>query len=209
MEQSLQFRQAFAQSPLVQECESQMNNLGNNLLSACRNAIDTASRLDQHNFKLKYNNIPLPALRKIYRVYTVIRHLLYPYFTENVLPSNPPQNEVQISVKMNENSNALSVNIKAPIMDVIFTNVRLSPLETSLFQLNPNSKALERLGKQFSPLFSQRKFTLASMLIFGITIIKVALMLNSLQGIYRIHVSIILQKGDFINITRIRLVRGW
>jgi hypothetical protein len=157
MEQSLEFRQAVAESPLANECESQMNQR-NNLLPACRNATEIASRLDQHKFTLNYRNIPTPYLKKIYSVYTVIRHLLYPYFSENILPSDSPQNEVQISVQLNKNSSALSVNIKAPIMDVNFTNVRLSPLAASLLQLNPNSKVLHRIAKQISPLNSQRKF---------------------------------------------------
>jgi hypothetical protein len=171
MEQSLEFRQAVAESPLAKECESQMNQ-GNNLLSACRNATELANRLDQQNFTLNYKNIPTPALQKIYRAYTVIRHLFYPYFSENIFPSNSSQNEVQISVKMNQNSSALSVAIKAPIMDVNFTDVRLSPLEASLFQLNPTSNALDRIAKQISPLLSPRKFALSSRLIFGIPIKK-------------------------------------
>jgi hypothetical protein len=200
MEQSLELRQALAESSLAKECESQMNQ-GNNLLSACRNATEIASRLDQHNFTLNFSNIPTPSLRNVYSVYSVIRHLLYPFHSENILPLNPPQNEVQISVQMNQNSSALNVTIRAPIMDINFTNVRLSPLVASLLQLNPDNTALDRIAKQISPLFSQRKFILSSRSIFSILIKKTTLMLNSLQGIYKIHVFIIFQEGDLINIT--------
>jgi hypothetical protein len=201
MEQSLELRQAVAESPIAKECESQMNQ-GNNLLRACRYATETATRLDQHTFMFNYRNIPTPALKEIYSVYTVIRHLLYPYFSASILPPNSLQNEVQISAKVNNNSSALSVAIQLPIMDINFTDVRLCPLAASLLQLNPNSNALDRIAKQLSPLYSQRKYILSSRFIFSTPIKKMILMLNSLQGIYRIHVSIILQKCDLINITR-------
>jgi hypothetical protein len=169
MEQSQNFRQAVAESALAKECEQQMNQ-GNNLLSACRNVTELASRLDQHNFTLNYSNIPTPILKNIYSAYTVIRHLLYPYFSENIFPSNPQQNAVQIGVQINSNSSAINVTIKAPLMDVNFTNVRLSPLASSALQLNPNSKALDRIRKQISPLYWQRKFILSSRFTFSIPI---------------------------------------
>jgi hypothetical protein len=193
MEQSLEFRQAVIDSPLAEECESQMNQ-GNNLLSACRNATEIANRLDQLNVTLNYSNIPTSFLRKVYSAYSAIRHLLYPFHSENILPLNSPQNEVQISVQLNKNSSALNVTVKAPIMDINFTNVRLSPLAASLLQLNPANTALHRIAKQISPLLSQRKFILSSRYIFSILVKKITVILISLQGVYRIYAFIIFQK---------------
>jgi hypothetical protein len=156
MEQSRELRKAVAESPLAKECEFQMKQ-GNNLLPACRNVTEIASRLDQLNFTLNYTNVPVGCLRKSYKAYTIFRHLLYPYMSEDIFPLNSPQNGLQISVKLNTNSTALNITVKAPAMDVNFTDVRLTPLEASLLQLNPDSTALERITKEMSPLFSERK----------------------------------------------------
>jgi hypothetical protein len=158
MAQSLALRKAIAESPLAKECELQMKQ-GNNLLPACRNVTEIASRLDQHNFTLNYTNVPTNCLINVYRVYTVVRHLLYPYMSENILPLNAPQNGVQFNVTLNTNSSALNVTIKTPLMDTNFTNVRLTPVEAALFQLNPDSTVCERIMKTVSPLFSERKFS--------------------------------------------------
>jgi hypothetical protein len=170
MEQSPELKKAIAESPLAKECLSQMKQ-SNNLLSACRNVTELASRLDQHNFTLNYKNMCTPALKGLYRVYAVIRHLLYPYVSENIFPINAPEKEVQIRVKINPNSTAFNVTIRAPIMDVNFTNVRLNPLTASLIQLNPDTRAMDRIAKEMSPLYFERKFTSSYTFIFSILIL--------------------------------------
>jgi hypothetical protein len=157
MGQSRELRKAIDECPLAKECESQMKQ-GNNLLPACRNVTEIANRLDQFNLTLNYTNVPINFLSMSYRAYTVFRHLLFPYMSEDIFPLDSPQNGLRINVTLNTNSTALNITIKAPAMDVNFTDVRLSPLEASLFQLNPDSTVLERIGKKMSPLFSQRKF---------------------------------------------------
>jgi hypothetical protein len=159
MQQSFQLRQAVANSAIAIECQKQMSQ-GNNILSACRNVTERASQLDHHSFSLKYSNIPPSLLNYTYKAYGMIRHLSYPYITENIFPSNPIQNQVEIYLQLNANGTALNVSFEAPLMNVNITNVRLSPLAATLLQINPATSALDRIGKNLSPLSSQRKFIL-------------------------------------------------
>jgi hypothetical protein len=156
MEQSLDFVQSVSECPMANECRSQMNQ-GNNLLSPCRNVTARANQLDQHNFKLNYNNIPTSWLNNTYKAYAVIRQLAYPYVTENIFPPNPIQNQVEININLNANSTAYNVSIEAPLMNVNFTDVRLSPLAASIIQINPENSVLDRIGELASPLYSERK----------------------------------------------------
>jgi hypothetical protein len=159
MQQSLQLKQAVANSAIAGECQKQMSQ-GNYILSACRNVTELASQLDQLSFSLKYSNIPPSFLNNTYKAYGIIRHLYYPYITENIFPPNPIQNQVEINLQLNANGTAFNVSMEAPLMNVNVTNVRLSPLAASLLQINPATSALDRIGKNLSPLFFQRKFIL-------------------------------------------------
>jgi hypothetical protein len=165
MEQSLAWQQSVAESPMAKLCESQMNE-GNNLLSACRNVTERANMLDVHRLTLKYSNIPQSWLNNSYKAYSAIRHWAYPYVTENIFPPNPQQNQVQISVQLNNNSTAVNVSIEAPLMNVNISNVRLNPWAAALLQQNPEYSAAERIGNAMSPLYFQRKFIVVSGLSF-------------------------------------------
>lgn len=157
MEQSLEFREALAGSPMAKECEREMSE-GNSVLSFCRNVTEAASQLDQHNLKLKYSNIPTSWLGRTYRAYSVIRHLAYPYVSENIFPPEPKENQVEINLKLNSNNSALNVSIESPLMNVNITNIRLNPLAASLLQINPKTSVLDRIGKRSSPVYFERKF---------------------------------------------------
>jgi hypothetical protein len=146
---------------MAKECESQMSQK-NNLLSACRNVTEKANILDLLHFTLKYSNVPNALLNSTYISYAAIRHLAYPYVTENIFPEDPQENQVEIYVRLNNNSSAFNLSIEAPLMNVNFTNVRLNPLVASLLQVNPQLPIVDRIGKLASPLYYERKIILFS-----------------------------------------------
>jgi hypothetical protein len=160
MEQSIYFKQSVAESPMAKECERQMNQ-GNNILSACRNVTEAANQLDRHNLQLTYKNIPASWLNATYKAYSLVRHWAYPCVTENIFPPNPKENQVEINIKLNANGTALNASIEAPLMNVNFTNVRLSPLAATVLQINPQTSVIDRIGKAASPLYYERKYILS------------------------------------------------
>jgi hypothetical protein len=161
MEQSFAFKQSVAESPMAKLCESQMRE-GNNLLSACRNVTEKANELDLHKFTLKYDNIPDSWINNTYKAYSAIRHLAFPYVTENIFPPNPKPNQVQVKAQVNNNGTAFNVSIATPMMNINFTNVRLNPLAAAVLQYNPDDSVADRIGNAMSPLYYQRKCTVAS-----------------------------------------------
>jgi hypothetical protein len=190
MEQSFAFKQFVAESPMAKLCESQMRE-GNNLLSACRNVTEQANVLDLHNFALKYNNIPDSWINYTYKAYSVLRHLAFPYVTENIFPPNPKPNQLQVNVRLNNNITAVNVSIETPIMNINFTNIRLNPLAAALLQHNAEDSAADRIGNAMSPLYYQRKFIVASHSSFSTYIFeKTASVHNMICNAYCVLLSI-------------------
>jgi hypothetical protein len=184
MEQSLEYKQSVAESPMAKLCEAQMHE-GNYLLSACRNVTEKANVLDLLKFTLKYKNIPDSWINNTYKAYSAIRQSAFPYVTENIYPPNPQPNQVKLTAKLNKNSTAVNVSIEAPMMNINFTNVRLNPLAAALIYQNPDNSVVDRIGNAMSPLYFQRKLIVVSHFSFGTYILeKTALVYNMSRNVY-------------------------
>jgi hypothetical protein len=158
MEQTKRRQKSIADSPMAKLCESQMTKK-NYLLPACRNVTQMANNFDQYHFKLTFNRVSEATKNCTYtKLYSAARNMLYPYVTENIYPQNPQQDAIDIIVNMNEQSSALNVTMETPTMNVNLSNVLLNQLTRTLLNINPQSSAMNRLGRQALPLYYERKF---------------------------------------------------
>jgi hypothetical protein len=158
MEQTAERKESIAQSPMAKLCESQMANK-NNLLPACRNVTEMANNLDRYHLKITSNSVPESFKNWTYMdIYSVARHWLHPYVSENIYPQKPEQNAVDIIININERSTALNMTVETPMMNANFTNVILNQLTKSLLNMNPQLSTLDRLGSSALPLYYERKF---------------------------------------------------
>ena len=152
---------SIANSPMAKMCESQMNKK-NHLLPACRNVTQAANNLDQYHFKIMFNNMPDVLKNATYKLYNVARRWLYPYITENIYPPHPQENEIDITMNINEHSTALNVTMETPAMNVNLNNVRLNPMAQALLNVNPARTVIDSIGNAMSPLYYSREYIILS-----------------------------------------------
>lgn len=140
-EQSDDYRQYF-------ERQQQARNL---LLSGQQltEAIKYADVLDHHTWTVEYQKVGPVAKNMTYQVYSILRHLAYPYMSENPLPEISQQQSATIQTQLwiSPDMETLNVTIKAPVGNTLFQNIRPSIFVAEILAVNPMQSPLQRLGK--------------------------------------------------------------
>lgn len=144
-ERSQQRKEYLQRHPMMQQAQREMQQ-GNYLQPAQQKIVKDAGVLDQYQFSMKYDNIPESIKNMTYQVYSVMRHLGYPYMSENPIKNENQQNKIDLQVNFAPDLKSVDVAVKAPVGDARFHNIRLNRYVSQALAIHPMSSAAQRVA---------------------------------------------------------------
>lgn len=143
LQRSQERKQYLQRHPLTQLAKQQMEK-GYKLQPAQQQIAKEANVLDQYYFTMKYENIPESIKNMTYQVYSVMRHLGYPYMSEDPVTQNE-QGKVNLKVNFAADLKSVDVNIQSPVGDSLFHNIRLNPYVSKALTVHPMYSSARRI----------------------------------------------------------------
>jgi len=110
-------------------------------------AILKAGILDQQTWTVEWKNVGPVAKNMTYQVYSVLRHLGYPYMSEDVLVHNSERKNAQLRLRVSPDLETVTLNLETPVANVKFQDIRLNPYVANLIAINPMQTPYDRLEK--------------------------------------------------------------
>jgi len=142
-QERLQYVQKQSQS---KQCQQEMQH-ENQLLSGCRNATFNANLLDKYSWTVKYDRLSEEFKNATYQVYSVLRHLGYPYMSENPMVQDHQQDhKVEIDVSFRPDLTSADVQVSSPYGDMQFHNIRVNKYARTLVVAHPTMNVARRIG---------------------------------------------------------------
>lgn len=157
MQQTEERREYLRNHPMAKKCEEQMQH-GDYQLPACQNMTARANVMDLYTVTADFHNIPVSAKNMTYKLYSAIRHLAYPYLSENVYDVRNKEDRIELEARFAPDFKSMNTTLNTPRMNVEFTNMRVNRWVRPIIALHPTQSLAERLGKKLLRDQYARKF---------------------------------------------------
>lgn len=132
--------------PQVQKCKTEIQQ-GNKLLANCRNATIEAGLMDKYRFTVQYEGVPEPIKNVTYQVYSVLRHLGYPYVTESLTTQGTTEGkQIEVDVNFSPDLKTANVYVSSPVGVAQFRDVHVGSYGRVFTVLHPTYSVTKRMG---------------------------------------------------------------
>lgn len=154
-----QERREYVQTlPQVEKCRTEMQQ-GIIFSSNCRNATYQAGLMDKYRFTVKYHGVPEPVKNVTYQVYSLLRHIGYPYVTENLVTEGTPKGEVELDVNFSPDLKTTTVYVSSPLGVAEFRDVHVNQCVRNVAVVHPVQTISQRLQwNKFKQQYNGRSF---------------------------------------------------
>lgn len=145
LKQSEGRRQYVESHPLSALCRQQMKE-ENYLLPACREAIASATYLDQYRFLITYDRLSKDMKTLMYRMYTLARNLASQNVSEDIVTPKGKEGQIEIGVMFATDLKSVNVSIDSPILSSEFKKIYVADWIRPMVVVHPEHGMYERVG---------------------------------------------------------------
>ncbi|KAJ3639678.1 hypothetical protein Zmor_003022 [Zophobas morio] len=130
-------KQYLKNQPEYKVCQEQMTK-GNHQLPPCAILTAQSSILDQFMISFEYQNIDPVVVNQTYKLYSVLRHYMYPRISENIIDSySHGRNSVIIKGQYSPDLSSLSASISGSSGRIEIDKLPMDPLSRQPLVLHP------------------------------------------------------------------------
>ncbi|EFA11302.1 vitellogenin [Tribolium castaneum] len=140
-------KQYLKELPQYEKCQKEMQE-GNYQLPACAMLTAQANLLDQFSFEMNYHNIDKVVVNSTYKLYTVLRHYMYPRVSEDILMENEQvqKDRLQVKGQFSPCLSRVNASVVTEYGKVDFNNVKVQDWAKALLVSHPVHHVKSRLG---------------------------------------------------------------
>lgn len=153
-------KQYLKEQPEYKECQRQMQQ-GNHQLPACTKMTVEANLLDHVQIKVDYKNMEPRVLNQTYKLYSVLRQIVFPRLDENIVDAQGTgKKQVEIEGRFTADLKHMNVKIQTEKYESQIKDVSVNQWAKTILVSHPVFHIRSRLmGLAFNYDVKRRKFT--------------------------------------------------